>query len=803
MKPVHPSSALALVLMFVLLAVGGGAAATGLMLPLALGAQAATDTAINAFTEVPTALERRELAQASNLYAANGELLATFFVQNRLSVPLDEISPHMINAVVAIEDERFFEHNGIDVRSIIRAGVNNLRGGATQGASTITQQYVKNRLIDAAYHEGDPFGVLEAQAQTLPRKAREMALAMELERTLTKEQILEGYLNLAQFGVNNIFGVETAAQFFFSKSAADLTPVEAATIAGITNAPGRFDPIRNPEASQRRRDLVLYTMNRNGFITDAEFATARALPIAATLNVTPVRPGCQAAGDAAFFCDYVINEIRNSPEFGDTEAERMALLQSGGLTIMTTLDMDMQAAAAAQVQAHVPNGNSANLDAAIVSVEPGSGFIRAMAQNAPFDPSPRPAAGATAINFSAGFGHGSSRGFQPGSTIKPFVMAQWLAEPDNQLGTWINASRARYNGSEFQAWCVPGHFSFQPAWDPGNAVGQRFGMISPATAMYHSVNTAFVNMATQIDLCNLRDTMWNAGLRPTLVNPNLAPMSEHEPSITGVPLRNPTINDIEITPSMVLGIQNTSPLALAAAYATFATGGIYCEPIAILSVTDRAGNSLPVPSANCQGGAMSREIALHVSYTMERSMFQGTGRIAQLAGGRPSAGKTGTTNGNSHTWFIGYTSQLSTAAWVGSHRGEQQNRNFTLNGRFFRQLFGSSVAAPMWRDFMNSALAELPAVDLLQPLSTGEFIPIDANYDEYGYGYGYGEGGGDGGYQPAPSAPEPAPAAPAPPAPPAPEPEPAPPAPEPAPPAYPEPAPEAPSYPEPPAYPGT
>ena len=713
--------------MFVMLAVGGGIAATGLILPLAIGAHAATDTTITAFTEVPTALDRRELAQASTLYAENGELLATFFVQNRLVVPLEDISEHMVNAVIAIEDERFFEHAGVDFRSIIRAGVNNLRGGATQGASTITQQYVKNRLIDAAYHDNDPFGIIDAQAQTLPRKAREAALAMELERHLSKEQILEGYLNLAQFGVNNIFGVETAAQFFFSTSAADLTPVQAATIAGITNAPGRFDPIRNPELSQNRRNLVLMTMLRNGFITEAEYEDARSQPIEATLNITPVRPGCTAAGDAAFFCDYVINVIRNSPEFGATEAERISLLQSGGLRITTTLDLAMQAAAAETVMAHVPAANSANLDAAIVSVEPGTGKIRAMAQNATFDPRPSSPAGSTAINFSAGFAHGGSRGFQPGSTIKPFVMAQWLAEPDNHLGTWIDASRHSFQMAEFSAWCLAGNFA--GTWTPSNAVGQRFGFISPATAMYHSVNSAFANMATEIDLCNLRDTMWNAGFRPTLVNTANAPLTQHAAVPGGAPLGNPTREDIEIIPSMVLGIQNTSPLALASAYATFATGGIFCEPIAIVSVQDRFGNELPVPPANCQGGAMSREIALQVSYTMERSMFQGTGRIAQLANGRPSAGKTGTTNGNEQTWFIGYTPELSTAAWVGGHRGSQQNRNFTLNGRFIRQLFGSTIAAPMWRDFMNAALGDSEHTELLQPFNYWQFLDVDSPWE--------------------------------------------------------------------------
>jgi membrane peptidoglycan carboxypeptidase len=600
--------------------------------------------------------------------------------------------------------------------------------------------------------------MITARQSTMSRKAREAALALEVERNLSKEEILEGYLNLAQFGVNNIFGVETAAQFFFSKPAADLTPVEAATIAGVTNAPSRFDPVRNPAASQTRRDLVLRNMLRNEFITDAEYAEAVAQNVTDTLNVTRVRPGCQAAGDAAFFCDYVINEIRNRPEFGATEADRISLLNRGGLRITTTIDLDMQAAAAAQVNGHVPPQNGANLDAAIVSVEPGTGRIKAMAQNATFDPSPRPPAGSTAINFSAGPSHGSSRGFQPGSTIKPFVMAQWLQEPGNHLGRRIDASNRERPGSAWTASCIAGGFG---TWNPRNAVNQRFGTISPVTAMYHSVNTAFAAMSTEMDLCVLRDTMWDSGFRPTVVQ-------QDNNVNNGAPIHNPVREDIQVVPAMVLGTQNTSPLALAAAYATFATGGIYCEPIAILEVVDRLGNQLPVPSANCQGGAIPREAALQVGYTMERSMFQGTGRQAALSGGRASAGKTGTTNNSAHTWFIGYTPQLSTAAWVGSHRGTQDNTNLTLNGRFIRTLFGSTVAAPMWRDFMNAAHVGLEMLPLEQPIDTGQFTDygywwcVDETGEEFQcyeyngnwYRVGERENQGQPEYHPAPPAPE-------------------------------------------------
>jgi len=714
----------ALTLSFVTLATAGGIASVGLVVPTALKVHQVADSAMSALTEVPVGLERRELAQASTMFAANGEVLTTFFAQNRTVVPLDEISQHMKNAVIAIEDERFEDHSGVDVRSVIRAAINNLRGGTTQGASTITMQYVKNRLIDASYHEGDPFGVITAQASSLARKAREAALAIELERNLTKDEILEGYLNLAQFGRNNIFGVENAAQFFFSKPASELTPVEAATIAGITNAPSRFDPITNPEASQARRNLVLFNMYRLGFISTDEWNEARQTTIQETLNINPVPHGCQAAGDAAFFCDYVISVIRTSPEFGATEAERMDLLNRGGLQIFTTIDMDIQAAAVEQVHSHVPNQNTANLDAALVSVEPGTGRIRAMAQNADFDPRPAPEPGATAINFSAGIATGS-RGFQPGSTIKPVVLAQWLKSPHNDLTSAVNAASIQpISQHNWDARCLETGFRGADPWWPNNALRQRFGHMNPVRAMYLSVNTAFARMSLDMDLCDLRDTMWMTGFRPS-VHMNLQQDYRH-----GQPLLNPQPEDIMITPAMTMGSQNMTPLQLASAYATFASGGTYCNPIAISEVRGADGTSLPIPSANCIENALTRDIADQVSYTLQRSMGAGTGRVAQLSDGRESAGKTGTTNGSNHTWFIGYTAQLSTAAWVGNHRGNVEHFNINFEGRRISTLFGSTIAAPMWRDFMNQAHEDMPNLALFRPYANGlNGIDIDIYND--------------------------------------------------------------------------
>ena len=619
----------------------------------------------------------------------------------------------MINAVVAIEDERFWEHNGVDVRGISRALVNNFQGGDMQGASTITMQYVKNRLIDDAYRVGDWEGVAEAQSQSMARKAREASMAIALEQELSKEQILEGYLNLSQFGHGVIFGVEAAARFFFNTTAAELTPIQAATIAGITNAPARFDPTRNPRASEHRRNLVLYRMAVNGFITRAEFDAARVVPVEDTLEITPVPRGCVVAEGAAFFCQYVINTILTSPEFGETHEERHALLNRGGLRIDTTLDPHLQAIAVEEVTSHVPVDNAVGLEAAIVTVQPGTGRILAMAQNVPFNEQQDPPEGTTSVNFSAGPLQGASRGFQPGSVFKNFVLAEWLNQ-GRTLREHVNASRVERPQS---TWHAPGCSAFGGAsWGPRNAEGHEFGPTTVLRSSYRSVNTAFATMSTHLNLCEVAQTAWDMGFRPTT-----------RTSAGGaVVLTNPTVEDIEVTPAMIMGTQTTSPLSIASAHATLAADGTFCEPYAISRVVGADGRDLPLPSRTCTAGAVAPNVAATMNFALEHTMTHGTGRFSRLAGGRTSAGKTGTSQGSAQTWFVGYTPQLSTAVWVGSAEGEATHFNIRWNGRFVRTLFGSTVAAPLWRDFMNRAHEGLPneRFSAPDPALVGRYRPI-------------------------------------------------------------------------------
>jgi membrane peptidoglycan carboxypeptidase len=693
-RQINAYQLIALLLAFVLVSGVGGVLAAGLVVPLAAGANTATDSVVQVFDELPEDLEPGPLAELSRVYANDGTTqLATFYTENRIVVPLDQVSPYMQNAVVAIEDKRFWQHGGVDLEGIPRAAVNNALDRPTQGASTLTQQYVKNVLIEKAVREDDSMGIWEAREDSLGRKAREVKLAVSLEKRMPKEEILQGYLNIAQFGTS-VYGVETAAQHYFSKSAKDLTAVEAATIAGVTKAPSTYDPTRNPEAAQSRRNTVLNTMYAQGYITKEEYDTGRATPIAETLNVKPVQVGCQGAGGAAFFCDYVTKVITTDPVFGETPEERQALLYRGGLDIYTTLDPAMQTAAEQQAAAAVPPSDPSGIEDAIVSVEPGTGKILAMAQNRPYDPNQEPAPGTTAVNYSVDEAHGASKGFSPGSTWKAFVLAEWI-KSGRSLNQGVNANSRSWNNSDFD-FCGARVRNESKPWRPGNSDGiDNKGTISVLQATYNSINTAYVSMESQLRLCDIKATAEAIGYRPSMT-------SQKE---TGV----------EMFPSMVIGTQNSSPLQMAAAYATFASGGTYCDPIAITRVVGADGTELPVPSANCNPAALDPNVANTVTFALQHVMTDGSGKKAQLEG-RPSAGKTGTANLNKHTWFIGYTPQVTTAVWIGNAESDVEMRDgFTINGVSRRWWFGSDLAAPTWKAYMDQALAGKPVVEFAPP----------------------------------------------------------------------------------------
>jgi len=707
------AQALALLLSFVLVAGVGGVLAAGLALPAVALANSATDLSVQAFDDLPTELEPGALPQKSVILAADGTLLATFFDQNRVVVPLSEIAPIMQKAVIAIEDKRFYEHAGIDPQGMVRAAAKGLLGVGKEGASTLTQQYVKNVLIEQALAIEDPTQQAAALAaakendgpEGYARKLREAKLAIALEKRMTKEQILEGYLNIAQFGRSSIYGVESAAQYFFRKSAKDLNYLEAATIAGVTQSPTKWDPELNPHNSQNRRNVVLKTMYDQGYITQQEYSDGVSTPIESTLNITPIRQGCMAAGEkvagSGFFCDYVTKILLNDTAFGADLATRKRNLYKGGLTITTTLIPAEQQIADAEVKAGVPVDDPSGVGSAIVSVEPGTGKVTSMAQNRNYTAVQNAGPTETSVNWNTTNEYGSASGFAPGSTFKPFTLVEWLKQ-GHSLTQTFDGARKPMNQNSFTACGAP--YSVNGMWTPRNSEGQG-GVMNAIDATRNSVNSAYLAMAQQLDLCAIMQDAADLGVQKA-----------GGKSGTG---------NIDAKPANVIGSDSVAPLSMAAAFAAFAADGVYCVPIAITSVVDANGTSLPVPPTNCQQ-KLDPDIARGVNYTL-KNVWTGTAKAVGNPG-FPAAGKTGTTSENEENWFVGYTPLKATAVWVGHPDRWYSMGGQTINGhRYTSGPYGSSIAAPTWKRFMVQAMGGLSVPGFTTPsdrIINGEKVSV-------------------------------------------------------------------------------
>jgi len=696
-RKVNALQAIGLLLSFGAVAGIGGLLAAGLVLPAVATTSAVTDTTVKIFDELPDELTQVPLSEKSTILAADGTVLATFYDENRIVVPLSEISIDMIHAVIDIEDKRFFDHGGVDLRGMLRALVSNATDDSSnQGASTLTQQYVKNSLVQAATKITDP--VEKAQAinaatasndlEGWTRKLKEAKLAIALEQTMSKEEILQGYLNIASFGAN-VYGVEAAAKYFFSVSAKDLDYLQAATIAGVTKSPRDYDPERNPENAQERRDIVLGTMLAEGDISQEQYDTGVAMPIADTLKIGQTRLGCMSAGGvvagSGYFCDYVFQTIKQDPAFGETTQERRNLLYQGGLTIHTTLDPRMQELADAAVKAAIPVDDPTGVADAMSVVEPGSGKILAMAQNRIFNPAV--GTGQTSVNFNTDKAYGGAEGFPPGSTFKPFTLLEWLKE-GHALQEVVDGRAKTYKASQFNASCT--NLNGGGDWKLRNSEGTGTFM-SVLDATKNSVNNAFADMATQLDLCAIFQGAQELGVH------------------TGKG------EDLQVVPSNIIGTDYVAPLTMAAAFATFSADGTFCEPIAITAVENTDGESIDVPSADCQE-KISAQLARAMTYGLSQVWSGTASSIPVLPDGRPASGKTGTTSENEHTWFVGFTRQLSTAVWVGHSDGTRTMNQETINGtKYWNGPYGSSIAAPAWRAFMAPASEGMPVEGFAAP----------------------------------------------------------------------------------------
>ncbi|HET9653734.1 MAG TPA: transglycosylase domain-containing protein [Kineosporiaceae bacterium] len=695
-----------LLAVFVVISVLSGGLASGLVMPALSATSAAVNGGVSFFDSLPSALTEPPLMQTTRMLAANGAPIAYFYDENRVEIPLDKVAPVMQAALVAIEDSRFFQHGGIDVRGVVRAAVNNEAGRSTQGASTLTQQYVKNVLLEQAVASGDRVAAQNAVAKNTARKLREMKIAITIEQKLTKPQVLERYLNIASFG-EQTYGVEAASLLYFGIHASELDLAQAATLAGMVQEPSTNDPRLHPETARARRDVVLARMLQLGVVKQADYQKAHDEPIKVTGK--PLPNGCANAGNYGYFCDYVLNVLEKSPDFtalGSTPVERKTNLMRGGYTITTTVDPRVESVAVRSVFDAIPPTDSSGLATAAVTVEPGTGKIISMAQDRAY--SVKPGRGMTSVNYSTDTAFGGSSGFQTGSSFKPFTLAAWLAA-GHSLNESVDATQRDFPFSDFTA--CGSHLSNRGAapYAPGNSEGRETGQMSVLDATVNSVNVAYVDMESQLDLCDIAGVAEGLGVH--LAAPDRTCKDKATQSL-------PTC-----LPSLTLGVLNIAPLTMAAAYAGFASGGIYCEPMAVTGLakpgsTPGSSADLKVPGSRCKR-ALDTDVASGVSTALQQVLSRGTAANVGPLDPWPSAGKTGTTDGPKDTWFVGYTAQRSTAVWVADPgrvvEGKLERetlKSIRVDGSWYGTVFGASIAAPIWKNVMNEAMAELPAKDL-------------------------------------------------------------------------------------------
>ncbi|MFF1253250.1 transglycosylase domain-containing protein [Pseudarthrobacter sp. NPDC058329] len=682
-----------------------GVLAASLVVPSVAAAGYGVSTSIDFFESLPEELTVQPPSQSTKVLTADGKPIATFYAENRVRIPLDQMSPYIKDAVIAIEDSRFYEHAGLDPQGILRAVVANLTKGDQQGASTITQQYVTNVLNEAKLSQERPDEVVLSGQKDIADKLREMKLAVALEKKFSKDQILEGYLNIVFFN-SDAYGVEAAAQYFFSTSAKDLNLPQAALLAGLVNSPTFYNPALNPDKSVVRRDQVLGEMLQQEKITQAEHDEAVASPI--ELKISPERQGCANATMAPYFCDYISHLILNNPAYGPTLKERERKLYRGGLTITTTLDSRLQGAAQSQVDG-TAGANPDRWAATLVTVQPGTGKILAMAQNTVF--LPEPGKFDTHLNFNVdardpqGNDLNGAGGFQTGSTMKPFTFAQWLNE-GKPLNAEVDASKRVYPlGFPWRDSCgkVLGAYStaqnnpeLGAADDLQNAEEGFYRKMPIDYGLYNSINTATFASAAQLDFCGIQKMVDAVGLH-----------NGHD----GSPINMHQLGNL-------LGATNVAPLHMANAFATFANDGKYCTPIALLEVTDAAGGKLPAQASECRD-AVKPDVARGVNSVLQDVMKKGSGVWInpKVQDKVPVAAKTGTSNNNGATWVAGYTTGLATASFFGDAlEGQKRSgQNVTINGTFYPRLDGYMIAGPQWANYMVNVAPLYPAAPFPGP----------------------------------------------------------------------------------------
>lgn len=558
---------------------------------------------------------------------------------NRIDVPLTQVPLAVQHAVLAAEDRNYYSEPGVSIKGILRALWADVRGGGvTQGGSTITQQYAKNAFL--------------TQQRTITRKIREVFIAIKLDRTQSKDQILQDYLNTIYFG-RGAYGIETASEAYFGLHVSQLDAAQGAVLAGLITAPSYYDPALHPTASRARWQYVIAGMKKQGWLSPAQAASI-SYPTVIAPRILDVYGGTNG---------YLVEAVKSElASLGYSESQ----LAAGGYRVVTTLDPTMQRAAVAAVRGVL--GRAVEPVAGMAAVQPGTGEIRAMYGGQDFTGT-QPAA---QINL--------AENRRPvGSSFKPYTLATALSQ-----GISL---RTLYRGTSplvVPGWNSPGHL----VQNDSNEQCPRCDLVQ-ATAL--SINTIYAQLVMQVGPANVAAMAHAAGIT--------APLHDRSGYVA---------------PSITLGVYNVSPLEQADGFATFAAGGIHAVPHLVAEILDSSGHPvyLARPKLN---RAFSPQVAADATYAMSQVVSYGTGTRAQLANGRPAAGKTGTTSNYTDAWFAGFTPQLSAAVWIGNVN-DSPLTNFP---GYPSGVYGGQLPAEIWKAFMDAALANTPVVGFPAPVFLG------------------------------------------------------------------------------------
>lgn len=614
---------------------------------------------IGVFDSLPEYINIGQQSQRNEIYAnftgegnTNGKyLIATIYDQNREEVSYNQISKFALDATVDGEDARFFEHGGVELSSVVRAALANLRSGDVQsGASTLSMQLVKNIGTQEAENlptqEERDAAYKKAKEESFDRKLKEMKQAIGLEKKYTKKEILTAYLNIANFG-NATYGIQAASQRYYSVNASDLTIAQAASLVAIVQYPNQRnlgDPA-NYEANTVRRDYIIKAMYGAGHITAAERDEALATPVDDT-TIKPQAPknGCIAAYDyAKFFCDYVVNSVKDFAFLGANATEREANWKVGGYKLYTTLDLDVQIPAQDATWKYAPNTETTfALGSATSTVQPGTGRVLVMTQNKLFDNTAEGIGSiGTAVNFNTSYEYGGSSGFQPGSTYKVFTLLDWL-KSGKGVEERVSGNPSRSEKMSDYTACgqklTGDNFSFK------NNAGES-GTYTVRSGTVNSVNGVFFSMAKQLDLCDINNVASSLGVERA----------------DGKPLKT--------VPSSIIGTNEVTPLSMAGAYAAIAANGLYCKPIIVDSVVMPDGTTKTGQTPECTQ-AIAPNIVDTAIDVLKGVMVTGNQVYSNPDDGTPIFGKTGTTDDARHTWMATGTTSGGTVVWVGNIIGD-------------------------------------------------------------------------------------------------------------------------------------